>query len=154
MITDATRISLYDYLATVFASVTENLYSMTVPTENTKSDTEDGFIVTSVGNLVDESEFKGDAYGWARCQVTAFVPKRTRGRLNKTLYAAFETAINDAIDANTGLNNTGGYYIMEDSILSIEDNEDTQKGNQYHVFAKSFVVVIDQQEQELQSSNN
>lgn len=145
MITDSTRISLYNYLATVFANVTENLYSMTVPTENTKSDTESGFAVINVGNVYDESEFKGDAYGWVRCQITAFVPKRSKGRLNKELYGSFENGIETAIAANTGENNDGGYYILEDSVLSMEDNEDTNKGNQYHVFIKSFVVVIDQQ---------
>lgn len=145
MITDATRISLYGFLSEVFADVTDNLYSMTVPTENTKSDVESGFVVTNVGNVVDESEFDGDAYGWVRCQVTAFVPKKSRGRLNKELYKAFEDDINAAIKAKTGENNEGGYYILEDSVLSMDDNEDTIKGNQYHVFVKSFVVVIDQQ---------
>lgn len=149
MISDATRISLYDYLSTVFASVTENLYSMTVPTENTESDTVNGFAVTNVGNVVDESEFDCDAYGWVRCQITAFVPKKSRGRLNKELYKGFEDAILAAIKANTGENNTGGYYILDDSILSMEDDENTQKGNQYHVFVKSFVVVIDQQSSNL-----
>ena len=33
---------------------------------------------------------------------------------------------------------------MEDSVLSMDDSEHSQKGNQYHVFVKSFVVVIDQ----------
>lgn len=145
MITDATRISLYGFLSEVFADVTDNLYSMTVPTENTKSDVENGFVVTNVGNVVDESEFDGDAYGWVRCQVTAFVPKKSRGRLNKELYKAFEDGINAAIKAKTGENNEGGYYILEDSVLSMDDDENTIKGNQYHVFVKSFVVVIDQQ---------
>lgn len=145
MITDATRISLYGFLSEVFADVTDNLYSMTVPTENTKSDVESGFVVTNVGNVVDESEFDGDAYGWVRCQVTAFVPKKSRGRLNKELYKAFEDGISAAIKAKTGENNEGGYYILEDSVLSMDDDENTIKGNQYHVFVKSFVVVIDQQ---------
>lgn len=145
MITDATRISLYDYLTTLFSSVTANIYPMTEPTETTKSDVENGFIVTNVGNVTDESEFEGEAYGWVRCQVAAFVPKRQRGRLNKELYKGFEDGILGVIAANTGVQNTDGYYILEDSVLSMEDNENTQQGNQYHVFIKSFVVVIDQQ---------
>ena len=145
MITDATRISLYDYLTTLFSSVTENIYPMTEPTDTTKSDVENGFIVTNVGNVTDESEFEGEAYGWVRCQVAAFVPKRQSGRLNKELYKGFEDGILGVIAANTGVQNTDGYYILEDSVLSMEDNENTQQGNQYHVFIKSFVVVIDQQ---------
>lgn len=143
MIKDSTRISLYDYLASVFANVTENLYSMYVPTENTESDTENGFVVTSVGDINDESEFRHEAYGWARCQIAAYVPKKSRGRLNKELYKRFEDGINLAIEENVGNSNNEGYYILEDSVLSMEDNESMNKGNQYHVFIKSFVVVID-----------
>ena len=144
MITDNSRISIYNYLSDLFSSVTQNIYSMEVPTVNTDDDTTNGFIVTKVGDLKDASEFESDCYGWARCFVTAYVPKASRGRLNKQLYATFENGINDVIKANTGLNNNGGYYIMEDSVLSMDDSEHSQKGNQYHVFVKSFVVIIDQ----------
>lgn len=146
MITDSSRISVYNYLSSLFSTVTPNLYSMSEPTAATESDTTNGFIVTHVGAINDESEFGGDAYGWVRCSVEAYVPKRERGRLNKTKYKVLEDGINDVIKANTGLNNDGGYYIMEDSILSMDDDENTQKGNQFHVFVKSFVVVIDQKE--------
>lgn len=143
MITDKSRISIYEYLSDIFSVVTENIYSMTVPTENTDNDTTNGFIVTTVGDINDESEFDGKCYGWVRCSVIAYIPKRTRGRLNKALYKSFEDSINDVISSNTGINNNGNYYIKEDSILSMEDSEQTQKGNQYHIFVKSFVVVID-----------
>ena len=144
MITDSSRISLYNYLSDLFSTVTENIYPMEVPTENTQDDTTNGFIVTKVGDMRDESEFDSDCYGWVRCFVTAYVPKASRGRLNKRLYLTFENGINDVIKANTGVNNDGGYYIMEDSVLSMDDGEQSQKGNQYHVFVKSFIVIIDQ----------
>ena len=144
MITDNSRISIYNYLSDLFSSVSQNIYAMEVPTENTQDDTTNGFIVTKVGDMQDASEFDGDCYGWVRCFVTAYVPKASRGRLNKRLYATFENGINGVIAANAGLNNNGGYYIMEDSVLSMDDSEHSQKGNQYHVFVKSFVVVIDQ----------
>jgi len=143
MITDKSRISIYGYLSDIFSVVTENIYPMTVPTENTDNDTTNGFIVTTVGDINDESEFDCKCYGWVRCSVIAYIPKRTRGRLNKDLYKSFEDGINDAISSNTGINNKGNYYIKEDSILSMEDSEQAQKGNQYHIFVKSFVVVID-----------
>ena len=145
MITDATRISIYDYMASVFDGMTANIYPMSEPAETTSDDVENGFLVTNVGDVVDESEFDGDAYGWVRCYVTAYVPKKTRGRLNKELYKTFEDDINASIKDNTGLNNDGGYYIQEDSVLSMEGSSNEQKGNQYHLFVKSFVVVIDQQ---------
>ena len=145
MITYSSRIPIYDFLAEVFAGVTENIYSMTLPTETTKEDIANGFIVTNVGNINNESEFEGKAYGWVRCTVTAYISKKTRGRLNKTLYKSYEEGITAAIKAHAGRVNDGDYYIMEDSVLSMDDNENTVKGNQYHAFIKSFVVVIDQQ---------
>ena len=143
---DKSRISLYDYLKSLFTSVSENLYSMTEPTENTESDTTDGFLVTRVGDINDESEFESDAYCWARCYITAYVPKKSRGRLDKAIYAQFENGISDVIASETGRKDDGKYYIMEDSVLSYDENEATLKGNQYHVFVKSFVVVNDAQE--------
>ena len=145
MILDNSRISIYEYLSDLFTQVTPNVYSMAVPADNTKDDTVNGFIVTKVGDMNDESEFESDCYGWTRCFVTAYIPKAARGRLNKTLYRTFEEGINRVIKDNTGRVVDGGYYIMEDSILSMDDSEQSQKGNQYHVFVKSFVVVIDQQ---------
>ena len=53
-----------------FDTVTRNVYKMGEPTENTESDTTDGFITLEVGAISDDSEFSGDAYGWARCFVT------------------------------------------------------------------------------------
>lgn len=144
MITNSSRISLYNYLSELFSSVSQNIYPMGVPTENTQDDTTNGFIVTKVGDLQDASEFDSNCYGWVRCFVTAYVPKASRGRLNKQLYATFENGIDNVIKANTGRVTSGGYYIMEDSVLSMDDGEETQKGNQYHVFVKSFVIVIDQ----------
>ena len=129
----------------MFADVTENIYPMTLPTSTEKTDIDDGFIVTNVGNINDDSEFEGEVYAWVRCTVTAYISKKTRGRLNKTLYKAFETGINNAIKAHTGRVTDGDYYIMEDSVLSMDDNENTVKGNQFHAFIKSFVVVIESQ---------
>lgn len=137
------RIAVYNYLKPLFAMVTENVYSMRVPTENTDDDTKNGFIVIQVGGINDESEFGLDTYGWVRCYVTAYVPQQSRGRLDVEKYAEFEDGINTVIRtlAESPQNNAP-YYIMPDSILSMDDDEDTNKGNQYNVFVKSFVVVI------------
>lgn len=140
------RIDIYDYLKTLFSGVSENIYSMTVPTDNTTDDTEHGFLVTRVGSINDESEFDEQAYGWVRCYVSAYVPKKTRGRLNKDLYKSFEDGITDVIKNAMRTGNTSAYYVIEDKILSLDDDEATVKGNQYHVFIKSFKVAIDQQE--------
>ena len=142
------RIDIYDYLAAKFKTITANVYSMGEPTENTKSDVEDGFIVVRVGVMNDDSEFDGEAYGWARCTVTAYVPKKTRGRLNKELYKTFEDGINGIIKQEQQAQDE--YYIATDGVVSLDNDETAQQGNQYHVFIKSFLVVIDQPKEQQQ----
>lgn len=140
------RIDIYDYLYDLFYdTVTKNVYKMGEPTENTESDTTDGFITLRVGVLNDDSEFDGDAYGWARCYVTAYVPKKSRGRLDSVKYKSFETGINTAVRLATE-SRGGEYYILGGSELSTDDDEVSQKGNQYHIYMKSFVVVTNNQE--------
>lgn len=137
------RIDIYDYIyGLVYGVVSNNVYRMGEPVETTESDTTNGFVVISVGNMNDDSEFICDAYGWVRCSIMAFVPKKSRGRLNKTLYKTFETSINQVVK-NAMLQNNASYYISGDDVLSMDSDEITQKGNQYHVYIKSFIVVID-----------
>ena len=139
------RIAVYDFLyGMFFDTVTKNVYKMGEPTENTDSDTKDGFITLQVGTMNDDSEFDGRAYGWARCYVTAYVPKKTRGRLDSEKYKAFEDGINTVVKLATESRN-GEYYVLSGSELSVDDVETSQKGNQYHIYRKSFVVVIDKQ---------
>jgi hypothetical protein len=137
------RIDIYDFLYGLFYdTVTRNVYKMGEPTENNESDTKDGFITLRVGVLNDDSEFDGDAYGWARCYVTAYVPKKSRGRLDDEKYRLFENGINTVIRLASE-SRDDDYYILKDSELSTDDDEISQKGNQYHIYRKSFVVVID-----------
>lgn len=127
-----------------FDTVTRNVYKMGEPTENTESDTTDGFITLEVGAISDDSEFDGSAYGWARCFVTAYVPKKSRGRLDDAKYKAFEDGINTVVRLASEETDVD-YYVLAGSELSVDDVETTQKGNQYHKYQKSFIVVIDKQ---------
>ena len=141
------RIAIYDFLKPLFAEVSPNVYPMRVPTENTESDTKDGFIVIQVGGINDESEFGLDTFGWVRCYVTAYVPQKKRGRLDTEKYAMFENGINAAIRTLVKApQNDSLYFVQPDGILSMDDEEDTNKGNQYNVFVKSFIVVTNNQE--------
>ena len=148
------RIAIYDYLKPLFTGVTSNIYSMREPTENTTDDTENGFIVIEVGTIVDASEFDLETYAAVRCFVTAFVPQKTRGRLDRAKYKAFEDGINTAIRTEISTPSNSVYSIQGESILSMDDDEDTNKGNQYNVFVKSFVVTIDGVEDSNTTSNN
>lgn len=141
------RIAIYEFLKPMFVGVTPNVYSMRVPTENTESDTNNGFIVIQVGGINDESEFGLDAFGWVRCYVTAYVPQKSRGRLDSEKYRAFEDGINSVIRTLVqSPQNDSPYFVQSDGILSMDDDEDTNKDNQYNVFVKSFIVVINNQE--------
>ena len=137
------RIDIYNFLYGLFYdTITRNVYRMGEPTENSESDTTDGFLVIQVGVMNDDSEFDGDAYGWARCYVTAYIPKRSKGRLDAEKYKTFEDGINTIVKLASESRNAD-YYVLKGSELSVDDVETTQKGNQYHIYRKSFVVVID-----------
>lgn len=136
------RIDLYDYISGIFSDVSENIYKMKIPQELTESDTTDGFIVVYLGDIYDDSEFLKEAYGDVRVVVSAYIPLKSRGRLNKELYKAFESGINEALD-NEILNGDNEHYtIQSGTILSMDDIEDNNANNSYSVYTKTFVVTV------------
>jgi len=136
------RIDLYDYISGIFNSVSENIYKMKIPQELTESDTTDGFIVVYLGDIYDDSEFLKEAYGDVRVVVSAYIPLKSRGRLNKELYKAFESGINDALDNEILNGNDEHYTIQDDGILSMDDIEDNNANNSYSVYTKTFIITI------------
>ena len=139
---DNSRIDIYDYLYNLFEVVTPNVYLMSEPIELTESDTKDGFIVIRLGNFNDEGEFGLQAYGWVRVFVEAYIPPMSRGRLDDDKYKQFENSINAVISSATESSDKD-YYIQEDSLISYDDKEDMMIDNQFYVFIKSFIVVVD-----------
>ena len=140
-------IVIYDYLYNLlYGVVSENVYDMRVPQELTESDTNDGFLVIHVGSMYDESEFAREAYGRVRCYIEAYIPQISRGRVNHDIYAAMENSINNIIEEQTNVRD-GSYYIEDDSILSMEDDEISNANNAYFTFIKSFIVRIDSQQE-------
>ena len=141
------RIDIYDYLYNLlYGVVSENVYDMRVPQELTESDTNDGFLVIHVGSMYDESEFAREAYGRVRCYIEAYIPQISRGRVNHDIYAAMENSISNIIEEQTNVRD-GSYYIEDDSILSMEDDEISNANNAYFTFIKSFIVRIDSQQE-------
>lgn len=136
------RIDLYDYISGIFSDVSENIYKMKIPQELTESDTTEGFIVVYLGDIYDDSEFLKEAYGDVRVVVSAYIPLKSRGRLNKELYKAFESGINEALDNEILNGNSEHYTIQDDGILSMDDIEDNNANNSYSVYTKTFVVTV------------
>lgn len=137
------RKDIYDYIyGLLFGVVSDNVYPMNESQELTKSDVNDGFIVIRVGTMVDESEFKGEAFGWCRVYVEAYVPPMSRGRLDEDKYYAFEDAINEAIDSEVANGTSEDYSILEDGIISWDDFDGSNANNVFYKFIKSFRVQI------------
>lgn len=137
------RSDIYDYLYNLFYGVvTENVYEMRVPQELTDSDTENGFLVIHVGNLIDESEFTGQAFGEVRCFVEAYIPQISRGRVNHDIYALMENSILEVIKQASAVRD-GTYHVEEDTLLSTDGDDTSNAGNSYFTFIKSFIVNIE-----------
>ena len=138
------RKDIYDYIyGLLYGVVSDNVYPMNESQELTESDVKDGFIVIRVGTMVDESEFKGEAFGWCRVFVEAYVPPMSRGRLDEEKYYAFESSINTAIDNEVDNGTNKDYSIIEDGIISWDDFDDSNANNVFYKFVKSFRVQID-----------
>ena len=138
------RIDIYNYLYNLFYDVvTKNVYSMNEPQELTTSDTQDGFIVIRVGELNNESEFGSEAYGWTRVYVEAYIPPKSRGRLDKAKYKTFVKSILEVVK-RASKDRAGAYCIQEGSVLSMDTNEESNANNAFFMFIKSFVVTIDE----------
>ena len=141
------RMGIYEYIENILTSITENVYLMEEPQELTEDDTTNGFIVVTVGDLLDASEFKYSAFGYARVYIRCYVPPISRGRLDTVKYKQFEDAINAAIDHAAEADNNGTYWIDEDSLVSTDGKEDGNANNTYYMFIKSFIVVVDAEQQ-------
>lgn len=141
------RMGIYEYIENILTSITENVYLMEEPQELTEDDTTNGFIVVTVGDLLDASEFKYSAFGYARVYIRCYVPPISRGRLDVVKYEQFEDDINAAIDRATELDNNGTYWIDEDSIISSDGKDEGNANNTYYMFIKSFIVVVDAEQQ-------
>lgn len=145
---EESRIAVYEYLSGILESVSENVYLMDEPKELTDSDTMDGFIVISLDDAVDASEFHGNTYGYVRAYVRCYVPPMSRGRLDIEKYKTFEDSTNAAINAASSDSRDGTYWIYPDSIISADLGEHSNAGNTYLTFVKSFIVVIDKETSE------
>lgn len=141
MITDL-RTDIYDFVYSMFYNVvTQNVYSMNPPQELTEDDFKNGFLVISVGDLYDESEFSGKAYAWARVFVEAYIPPKSRGRLNKNKYIAFDKSLTSVITNYDEQHESVGFSIDLESVLSTDGYYSTNE-DLYQVLVKSFIVYV------------
>lgn len=136
------RTDIYDYLYNLFYDVvTKNVYSMSEPQELTKSDTTDGFIVIRVGDTIDESEFALEAYGSVRVFIWAYIPPKSRGRLDKEKYRTMETSIDNVVRQAMETPNAN-YYISDANALSMDMTTTSNANNLFYIFVKSFIVNL------------
>lgn len=140
---DITRSSIYDYVYNMFYDVvTKNVYKVDEPQELTEDDTKNGFIIIKVGDMNDQSEFFAEAYGTVRVFITAYIPTRSRGRLDRQLYKEMEKAILDVI-LDYAQNHKSKYYnVLPETLISMDNFDSTNKDNAYHQFIKSFQLMI------------
>lgn len=141
---DESRNNLNDFLYGLFyGKVSNNVYPKDVPTELTKSDTEDGFIVLRAGGITDFSEFADETFGNVRCYVEVYVPVISRGRYNREAYKAFEDDVNKVIKDEIAHPSCYKYTVLSNDILSFDDDERSNGDNRYMLFIKSFLVHIE-----------
>lgn len=142
---EESRIDIYNYLHNLFYGVvTNNIYFVNEPQELTENDRKDGFLVIRVGDLHDESEFTKQTYGWTRVYLEAYIPPKSRGRIDANRYKFFEDSINEILTREEQ-SHGGDYSIDLQNVLSYDTDNTQNANNQFFLFIKSFNIYIDKQ---------
>lgn len=138
---DISRISVYEFAYGMFSSLGVNIYSMEVPQSlDTATDIASGFIVIRVNNIYDNSEFVGNTYATSRVLVEAYVPAKTRGRVDATKYKALQDKINIIVKEYCEKVNQD-YVVSEDSILNYDDTF-INNTTEFFMYVISFTVTM------------
>ena len=138
------RKDIYSYVATLFTSVTKNIYRISVPETLSSDATTYGFIVLKLDDINDFSEMPLETYGQVRMYVEYYTPstntQTASGIMNTQKYDAAQIAIDNIINAEYNKQNQT-YTISRESILSSDDFF-TNKTNSFYVYITSFLITI------------
>jgi hypothetical protein len=138
---DTSRISVYEFAYGMFSSLGVNVYSMEVPQSlDTATDIASGFIVIRVNNIYDNSEFVGNTYATSRVLVEAYIPAKTRGRVDVTKYKALQDKINAVVKEHCEKVNQD-YVVSADSILNYDDTL-INNTTEFFMYVISFTVTM------------
>ena len=142
---DISRKNIYTYLANLFKTVTTNLYRISIPVTLGDDAVSNGFIVISLGNLTDNSEFDFKTYSHIRATIQYFVPSinttTANGVMNTSAFDNVQTQI-DAIITSESEKTNQKYTISRDGVLSMDDFY-TNNTNSFYVYITSFLITID-----------
>lgn len=137
------RKDIYSYVASLFTSITKNIYRISVPETLGSDAISNGFIVLNMGEVEDFSQFSENTFVQTRIYVECYVPSTNtvtaNGVMNTTKYDDLQKAIDTIIEAESKKTNQK-YSISEDYILSTDDFF-TNKTNSFFVYIKSFIVI-------------
>ena len=138
---DISRISVYEFACGMFSSLGVNVYSMEVPQSlDTATDIASGFIVIRINNIYDNSEFVDNTYATARVLVEAYIPAKTRGRVDVTKYKALQDKINAVVKGHCEKVNQD-YVVSADSILNYDDTL-INNTTEFFMYVISFTVTM------------
>jgi len=135
------RPDIYTYIYTALnGNVDCPIYAMAIPQTLSTNDTTKGFIVMRLAEMDDQSEFPEEAYAIERAYIECYVPAKSGGKIDLSLYTSLQNSIDAVIDNMCNTENPD-YATMKDNILNYEDMYSTTK-NVYFMYGKSFKIII------------
>ena len=141
---NVSRKDIYSYVATLFTSVTTNIFRGEAPKSLGGTCATAGFMVLRLNELRDESEFDMEAYGRVRMNVEFYVPSvktsNAGGVMNTSKFDDAQSAIDAIVSAECNKRNQT-YTISRDGILSFDDFY-SNSANTFHVYITSFIITI------------
>lgn len=141
---NVSRKDIYSYVASLFTSVSKNIFRIDIPITLNADAASNGFIVLKLDTLSDNSEFDLSTFATVRMYVECYVHTTQvdgiSGLMNTAKYDAAQKAIDTIIEAECKKQNQT-FSISNDGILSMDDFY-SNNTDAFSVYIKSFKITI------------
>ena len=140
----AVKKNIYSYVASLFTSITKNIYRIKIPETFNSDMLTNGFILLTLDDIKDHSEFSLETYAGTRMTVEYYIPSAkvgdVSGIMNTTKFDNAQQSIDNIISAECAKSNQT-YNISKDGILSSDDYY-SNGANSFFIYITSFIIQL------------
>lgn len=138
------RKDIYSYVASLFTSITKNIYRIKIPETFNSDILANGFILLTLDDMKDHSEFSLETYAGTRMTVEYYIPSSkvgdVSGIMNTTKFDNAQQTVDNIVLAECAKSNQT-YSISKDDILSSDDYY-SNGSNSFFTYITSFIITI------------
>lgn len=136
------RVGIYTQIVALFANTDiKYFYPIEKPISLTANAKKQGFMVIRAGNIDDNSEFSENAYAEMRIQLEMYIPTKSNGIVDGSLFSKYQSLIDTTIKEAVN-NEDSGLNIIPDDMLNADDFDNSNADNPFSIYIKSFLILI------------